>query len=127
MLTLHLKHQGKTARVFLHALPAARSKSVVSLRTARGAVKSVRIRNGVNPRINPAGLSAELLIAGDPERRPEGAGQTVFSEDLTAAWFDPAAEVPRPVGDFREVDIVYGPDGHEKERRPHLFPEAQSG
>jgi len=120
MLTLHLEHQGKTARVSLHALPAARPKAAVSLRTARGPVKAVRIRNGTDPRIDPAGLSAGLLISGDPELKLEGAGQTVFSEDLTAAWFDPAAEVPRPVGDFREVDIVYGPDGQEKERRPHL-------
>jgi hypothetical protein len=120
MLTLHLEHQGKTAKVSLHALPPARPKQALSARTSKGPVTSLKIRNGLNLKVKPASLTAQDLIAGDPELELKGAGQTIFSEDLTAAWFDPAAPEPRPIGDFREVDIIFGADGQEKERRPHL-------
>lgn len=120
MLSLHLEYQGRTAKVSLHSLPAARPKAALTLRTDRGTVKSVKVLNGVNNRLNPAKLTASQLIEGDPELNLDAAGQQIYSEDLTAAWFDAAAETPRPVGDFREIDIVYDATGKEKERRPHL-------
>lgn len=94
MLTLHLEHQGKTAKVSLHALPPARPKLAISARTSKGPVTSLKIRNGLNLKAKPASLTAQDLIAGDPELELKGAGQTIFSEDLTAAWFDPAAPEP---------------------------------
>jgi hypothetical protein len=37
--------------------------------------------------------------------------------DLTAAWFNPGEAEPKPVGEFKEVDVIFDAQGAEKERR----------
>jgi hypothetical protein len=57
-------------------------------------------------------------VEGDPELDLAQAGRKLEVE-LTTAYFDPA-NPSRPIGDFREIDVIYDVAGQEKERRPHL-------
>src|SRR5687768_13016391 len=120
MNTIHLDLQGKTARVLFQALPQVRPKPSLRQLTKCGTVSPVRILNGLNSKIEPTALTAQDVIAGDPEIIPSRAGEILELEALTAAYFDPEAEQPSPVADFKQLDIVYDPAGQEKERRPHI-------
>jgi hypothetical protein len=120
MNTVHLDYQGKTARVSFQSLPAVRQKAAVRTLTSAGPVASVRIVNGVSASIDPFKITAQELIAGDPELAPERAGESLEVESLTAAYYDPAGERPEPIGDFKQIDIVYDAAGAEKERRAHV-------
>ena len=120
MLQLHLDIQGKAARVGFASLPFARRRSVWSQRTSAGPVTRVRLLNGLNASVSPAGLKAEDLIAGDPEIDWTRGGRRLDAE-LTTAYYDPADPQAVPVGDFKEIDIVTDAQGNEKERRPHAM------
>ncbi len=118
--TIHLDQQGKTARVLFEGLPLLRPKSAVRQRTSTGFVTSARIVNGVNATLDPAKLTAQQLMEGDPELVLDTAGEILDTETLSAAYYDPAAAKAEPVADFKHIDIVYDAAGEEKERRPHV-------
>ena len=120
MNTLHLDLSGKTARVVFQPLPEARQKSVVRQLTKAGLVSPVRVLNGINQQLDAFKLTADELIQGDPEILPAQAGELLDLELLTAAYFDPEAERPVPVADFKLTDIVFDAAGQEKERRPYV-------
>ena len=120
MPTIHLDLLGKTARVLFQPLPEARPKLAVRVVTPAGVVTPYRILNGLDARVDPAQLAPQALIEGDPEFALASAGELVDVENLTVAYYDPAAEKPEPVADFKQVDIVYDATGAEKERRPHV-------
>ena len=120
MNIIHLDLQGKTARVLFQPLPHARPKPVIRQLTGAGAVSSMRILNGAQPKLDPFKLTAADLTTADPELQLTAAGEILDPDMLTVAYFDPAAERPEPVADFKQVDIVYDATGQEKERRPHI-------
>ncbi|HAB14888.1 MAG TPA: hypothetical protein PLX89_20300 [Verrucomicrobiota bacterium] len=120
MNLFHFEHQGKSARVGFCALPDVRPKPVVAQKTSAGPVARMRLLNGINCRVAPANLRATELIEADPELALEDAGRRLDTE-LTAAYFDPTDPDPKPVGDFKEIDILFEVNGAEKERRPHLI------
>jgi hypothetical protein len=118
MNLLHLDHSGKTARVGLAAVPDERPKLKIVQRTSTGAVARQRVLNGV-ALVDPASLKPADILEGDPELAVALAGRRL-DVDLTAAWFDSSSPEPKPVGEFKEIDVVFAPDGAEKERRPHI-------
>jgi len=118
MNLLHLDHAGKTARVGFTAVPDERPKLKITQKTSTGVVSRQRVMNGV-ALVDPAALTAAAVREGDPELATALAGRRLDVE-LTAAWFDPAAPEPKPIGDFKELDVVCAPDGTEKERRSHV-------
>jgi hypothetical protein len=118
--TIHLEQQGKTARVLFEGLPLLRPKAAMKQVTSAGLVTTARIVNGVNAALDPLKITAQELIAADPELILEAAGEILETETLSAAYYDPASAKPQPVADFKHIDIVYDPNGAEKERRPHV-------
>ncbi|MBS0656750.1 MAG: hypothetical protein JSR82_00725 [Verrucomicrobia bacterium] len=121
MQLIHLEAGGKSARLQFLPLPDGQPALEVVHRTASGPVQSFRVASGVV--VRRPGQSTpdfQMLLAGDPELQLGGAGRIYERDDLTTAWFDPNAEVPRPVGDFREIDVLHDPTGAEKERRPRV-------
>jgi hypothetical protein len=119
---LHLEIGGKSARVLLSGLPAARAQMKPVLRTSAGDIARVRVLNGVNPRLDPFGLRGDELNEGDPELDLREGGIRLEGDTMTA-WFDGKAAQWQPIGNFRELDVIVGPDGAEKERRPHVVRE----
>jgi hypothetical protein len=118
MNLLHLEHAGKTARVGFATAPDERPKLRITQKTSAGTIARVRVMNGLaDP--DPSKLKPEDLLKGDPELAPTQAGRRL-DVDLTAAWFDPAESDPKPVGEFKEVDVILDPQGAEKERRAHM-------
>jgi|SRR5436190_12242822 len=120
MNTIHLDLQGKTARVLFQPLPQVRPKPVIRQLSKAGVISPVRITNGCNATLDPQKLTPAELIAADPELVPSSAGEILELETLTTAYYDSEAETLAPVSDFKLLDVVYGPDGQEKERRPHI-------
>lgn len=118
-LTLHLEHAGKSARVALHGLPLDKPKPQLVNATKTGEVGSRRLITGI--RKSAEGLSVEALKAADPELELELAGTELDADATSPAWFDAAAESPRPIGDFAEVEVVHDASGAEKARRPRLI------
>lgn len=118
-MTLHLEHGSRSAKLALHGLPPHKPKPKVQQRTGAGEVGSWRIANGVRKDAAAAGFAA--LRDGDPELDLQLAGTEIDSDETNPAWFDPNVAAPVPVGDFADIDIVMGPDGGEKTRRPHLI------
>jgi hypothetical protein len=59
------------------------------------------------------------LIEGDPELDLQLAGRMM--RDATAVYLDPTASQPTIATEFKEVEVVYTPDGQEKERRNTIF------
>ncbi len=118
MPLLHLDYLGRSARVGFQSLPEAQPKPALNQRTSTGTISRVRLRNGLRP-VDTASLTSDAIISGDPELDITRAGQRLDVE-LSAAWLDPAAAEPRPIGDFTETDIILDVAGNEKERRPHL-------
>jgi len=118
--TLHLEANGKTARVFYQSLPNQKPKPRMRSLTPTGEVTTVRVLNGLDPKTDPFQFTLESFIDRDPELHPETAGEILEPENLSTAYYDPAAPEPAPVPDFKEVDIVYDAGGEEKERRDHV-------
>jgi hypothetical protein len=116
MLTIHLENEGRSARVGLSATMAEKSAAPLEQVTSAGKVKRVQALNGQN------GLPAPIashLIEGDPELDLQIAGRLM--RDATAVYLDPGAAQPTIATEFKEVEIVYTPDGQEKERRSRVF------
>ena len=120
MNTIHLDAQGKTARVLFQSLPRLHPKPAIRMLTKCGVVSPIRILNGVDPKIDPADLTAQEIIEADPELALASAGEILDLEMLTTAYYDPESETPRPVSDFKQIDIIYDSAGQEKERRSHV-------
>ena len=120
MNTIHLDLAGKTARVLYQPLPAGRPKPALRQITQAGPVSPIRMLNGIDGHLDPFKVTAQDLMTGDPELALADAGEILDADALTAAYFDPSAEQPVPVADFKQVDIVYDATGQEKERRPHI-------
>lgn len=119
MMTLHLDYQGKSARVGLHYLPGEQPRATLRLTTSAGPIQSVRVRNGVR-RFAPGELpTLEALRDGNPELDLDSAGGIIAPDEVTPAYFSPAAGL-KPVTDFRDVDVIHDANGAEKERRAHL-------
>jgi hypothetical protein len=118
MNLLHLEHAGKTARVGFATVTDERPKLRITQKTSAGTIARVRVMNGLTDP-DPAKLKPEDLLKGDPELAPAQAGRRL-DVDLTAAWFDPSEAEPKPVGEFKEVDVILDPLGAEKERRAHV-------
>lgn len=118
MILLHLEHAGKTARVGFATVTDERPKLRLTQRTPSGPVGRIRVMNGLAA-VDPAKLTATDLLDADPELAPAQAGRRVEA-DLTAAWLDPSDAELKPVGEFKEVDVILDPQGAEKERRPHV-------
>jgi hypothetical protein len=114
---LHIDLNGKTARVSLRALPMARTEREVEVRTSVGAVERRKMITGLTVMAEP---TWKALAEGDPEIAPERAGKLVDPQEISAAYYDPADAEAAPVSGFKKIDIVYAPDGTERERRPHL-------
>ena len=116
MLTIHLEHEGRSARVGLSAPPAERAMAPLEQVTSAGKLKRVQALNGQNtlPAVN-----ATQLVEDNPELDLQSAGRLM--RDATAVYLDPAASEPVMATDFKEVEIVYTTDGREKERRPRVF------
>ncbi|MCB1612681.1 MAG: hypothetical protein KDI60_13135 [Xanthomonadales bacterium] len=117
-LTLHLESGGRSARVALHGLPTDKPKLNLRTLTRVGEVGNRRLVSGA--RRSSEGLDYASLIAGDPELDLTLAGHEIDSDSVSPAWFDASAEIPVPIGDFADVDVVYDAQGVEKTRRPHL-------
>jgi hypothetical protein len=81
----------------------------------------MRVINGVNSRLNPFEANPQDFIQGDPELSLERAGEILEPEMLSTAYYNSAEPDPRPVADFKLVDVIYDAQGQEKEHRPHLI------
>lgn len=119
MNLFHFEYQGKSARAVFNQLPLSRPRPHIVQKTTCGEVARARVLNGINPAINPAKLTSQELIDGDPELCISQAGRRLDS-DVSVAYVDPADPELRPVGEFKETDVIYDVNGQEKERRPHL-------
>lgn len=113
---LHLEIGGKSGRVLVGALPSVRQAVKPVQRVSGGAVSRVRVVGGLHPRVDPAALSADALVQGDPELDMAMAGLSL--EETMGAYFDPRAEQMEPIGHFQQTEVVYDALGNEKERRP---------
>ena len=116
MLTIHLENEGRSARVGLSLAPSETMAAPLEQVTSAGKIKRVQALNGQTPL--PAVTAAEL-IAGNPELDLQSAGRLM--RDATAVYLDPRTDPPAIATDFKEVEVVYTPDGQEKERRARVF------
>jgi hypothetical protein len=116
MFTLHLKNEGRSARIGLSSPMAARNAAPLEQVTSTGKVKRVQALNGQN--VLPSTSSAQL-IEGDPELDLQLAGRLM--RDATGVYLDAGAAQPTIAAEFKEVEVVYTPDGQEKERRSRVF------
>lgn len=116
MLTIHLENEGRSARVNLTATSAEKIAAPLEQVTPAGKIKRVQALNGQN---FLASTSAPQLIEGDPELDLLSAGRQM--RDATAVYLDPAAATPTIATEFKEVEVVFTPEGQEKERRAHVF------
>jgi hypothetical protein len=115
MLDFHLEINGKNVRVALLGLPAAEAKLTVQHATGAGEVRSRKMITGIR---KSAKVDFATLRDGDPEIDLLMAGND--ADDLTPAYFDPDSAQPKPINDFQSIDVIFGADGVEKSRRPHL-------
>jgi len=116
MLTIHLENEGRSARVGLSTPPAEKALAPLEQVTSAGKVKRVQALNGQNPL--PSVNSAQLIEA-DPELDLHVAGRLM--RDATAVYLDPSTRQPTIATEFNEMEVVYTPEGQEKERRPRVF------
>jgi hypothetical protein len=116
MLTIHLENEGRSARVGLSAPTAERISAPLEQVTSAGKLKRVQALNGQH--FLPA-TNASQLIEGDPELDLQIAGRLM--RDATAVYLDPTAATPTIATEFKEVEVVFTPDGQEKERRARIF------
>jgi len=116
MLTIHLENEGKSARLSLTALSAEKVSAPLEQVTSVGKVKRVQALNGQNylPSTN-----ASHLIEGDPELDLQLAGRLM--RDATAVYLNTSGAQPVIATEFKDVEVVYTPDGQEKERRSRVF------
>ena len=116
MITLHLENEGRSARVGLSATMAEKNAAPLEQVTSAGKVKRVQTLNGQNPLPS---TTASHLIEADPELDLQIAGRLM--RDATGVYLDPTAAQPTIATEFKEVEVVYTPEGQEKERRARVF------
>lgn len=116
MLTIHLENEGRSARVGLSAPPAEKIMAPLEQVTPAGKVKRVQVINGLR---TPPSLTGSQLIEGDPELDLQVAGRMM--RDATTVYIDPTAAQPTIATEFKEVEVVFTPDGQEKECRARVF------
>lgn len=116
MLTIHLENEGRSARVGLSLPPSEVIKAPLEQVTSAGKLKRVQALNGQNPLPT---ATASQLIEGNPELDLQIAGRLM--RDATAVYLDTSGPAPVIATDFKEVEVVYTPDGKEKERRARVF------
>ena len=116
MLTIHLENEGRSARIGLSATMAEKNAAPLEQVTSAGKVKRVQALNGQNPLPS---ATASHLIEADPELDLQIAGRLM--RDATGVYLDPSAAQPTIATEFKEVEVVYTPDGQEKERRSRVF------
>jgi hypothetical protein len=116
MQTIHLENEGRSARLGLSVPPAEKAVAPLEQITPCGKVKRVQALNGQVPLPTPEAAS---LIEGDPELDLEIAGRLM--RDATAVYLDGSAAVPSIATEFTDMEVVYTPDGQEKERRARVF------
>jgi hypothetical protein len=116
MFTLHLENEGRSARVGLSSPMAEKNAAPLEQVTSAGKVKHVQALSGQN---FLASANSAQLIEGDPELDLQLAGRLM--RDATAVYLDPSAAQPVIATEFKEVEVVYTPDGQEKERRSRVF------
>ena len=116
MLTIHLENEGRSARVGLSSPPPEKVAAPLEQVTSAGKLKRVQALNGQIPL---SSVEASQLIAGNPELNLQTAGRLM--SDATAVYLDPRTEPPAIAADFKEVEIIYTPEGQEKERRARVF------
>ena len=116
MLTIHLENEGRSARISLSVPPAQKIMAPLEQVTPAGKVKRVQALNGQAPLPD---ATAAQLIDGDPELDLQLAGRLM--RDATAVYLDTSAAEPKIATEFKEVEVVYTPDGQEKERRSRVF------
>jgi hypothetical protein len=116
MLTIHLEHDGRSARLGLSAPPAERVQAPLEQVTSTGKISRIQAMNGQNPL---SATEATQLIEGDPELDLASAGRLM--RDASSVYLDPTASTPTIATDFKDVEVVYTPEGQEKERRPSVY------
>ena len=116
MVTIHLENEGRSARVGLSAATAEKTVAPLEQVTSFGKIKRVQALNGQNPL---ASVSSTQLIEGDPELDLQSAGRLM--RDATAVYLDTSGAQPVIATEFKEVEVVYTPEGQEKERRARVF------
>ena len=116
MLTIHLENEGRSARVGLSAPAAEKALAPLEQVTSAGKIKRVQVLSGQNA--VPTATSSQL-IEGDPELDLQAAGRLM--RDATAVYLDASAGPAVIATEFKEVEVVYTPEGQEKERRPRVF------
>jgi hypothetical protein len=116
MPNIHLENEGRSARLALGTLHAETAVAPLEQFTPAGKVKRVQALNG---QTLLTAATATQLIEGDPELDMELAGRLM--REATAVYLDPADSQPTIATEFKDVEVVYTPDGQEKERRPRVF------
>jgi hypothetical protein len=116
MVTIHLENEGRSARISLSPLRAEKVVAPLEQVTPAGKIKRVQALNGQN--YLPSATSAQL-IEGNPELDLQIAGRLM--RDATAVYLDPSASQPTIASEFKEIEVVYTPEGQEKERRNTVF------
>ncbi len=116
MFTIHLEYEGRSARLGLSAPPAEKALAPLEQVTSAGKLKRVQVLNG---QTSLPAVNASQLIEGNPELDMQSAGRLM--RDATAVYLDPSTPQPTMATDFKEIEVVYAPDGAEKERRPRVF------
>ena len=116
MITIHLENEGKSARLSLSPPRAEKVVAPLEQVTPAGKIKRVQALNGQN--YLPS-ATASQLIEGNPELDLQIAGRLM--RDATAVYLDPSASQPTIASEFKEVEVVYTPEGQEKERRNTVF------
>src|SRR5579871_3925077 len=116
MITLHLENEGRSARVGLSSPMAEKNAAPLEQVTSVSKVKRVQTLNGQNYLRD---ATASKLIESDPELDLQIAGRMM--RDATGVYLDPSAAQPTIATEFKEVEVVYTPDGQEKERRSRVF------
>lgn len=120
MNTIHFDFEGKTARLVLQSLKKEKPVPSVRRATSKGDVVGQRVMNGIRA-VDPASLTSDALIAGDPEFDSQAGGNLPDLDLLSPAYLNAAQEV---VAQFEEWEIVYAPDGAEKEKRKRTLRKA---
>jgi hypothetical protein len=116
MLTIHLENEGRSARVALSLPPAEKALAPLEQVTSAGKIKRVQALNGQTV---VGSVNSAQLIEGNPELDLQTAGRLL--RDATGVYLDPSAGPGTIATEFKEVEIVYTPEGQEKERRARVF------
>ena len=116
MFTIHLENEGRSARVGLSAPAAEKALAPLEQVTTAGKVTRIQALNG---QATLEAVAAPLLIDGNPELDLQVAGRLM--RDATAVYLEPSGAEPAVATEFKEVEVVYTPEGQEKERRPRVF------